>query len=482
LLAVIGIGSRERGRLPLALGSAGLLSLWVALGSHAGLHGWLYHWIPAMDRWRYPEKLLLPMLLATVLLAALGLGRLTAASDDTSHALVAILGAGFAAACGGVAVALGAGAAPGMRLAASLAGSAASTPAVAAGIARALAHAALATAVAAGLIWAMGSGRLSRPRAALWFVALVAVDLLAANVRLNPTLPAAWYSEPSPLVRTVREIDPDGRVYVSPRPDRFSLRQDAADPPGTVGFRWDRRSLRFATGLPAGIRLAYDLNVDQLQPAASTVAARQMAAAESTEARLRLWRLAATRFVASYHEMDHPALRAVDAIRGESSHPLLLYEILETLPRARVVGEARAGTSLVGDLAAIAEGSVDPARCVLLPGLPASAGPGTPQISAARILRDDPVDQLVETDADFDGWLVVADTFFPGWHAEVDGSIAVIEPAYGWFRAVRVPAGVHRVRFQYRPASWRWGSALSGAGWLGVALAAVAGRRRVGAR
>jgi hypothetical protein len=376
-----------------------------------------------------------------------------------------------------LAAALSVGAVPVLSLAEALAdgASGASAPA---GLARALAHGAAATAVAAGLIWAMGSGRVRRPRAELWFLALVAVDLLAANVRLNPTIPVAWYEAPSPLLRAVGEIEPTGRIYVFPRPDGFSLRQSPADPPGTVGFRWDRRSLRFATPLPSGARLAFDLNVDQVQPAAGAVAAREMAAAASTEERLRLWQLASTRFAASYGEIAHPALRAVDAIRGESTHPLILYEIPEALPRARVVGEALAGSSPAADLRAVAAGSIDPRRAVLLPGTAAGGSSTANRFAAARILQDDPAEMLVETAADFDGWLVVADTYFPGWVAEVDGVAAVIEPAYGVFRAVRVPPGPHRVRFRYRPASWRWGSTVSGLALLGALVAVASGRRR----
>ena len=481
LLALAGLGARDRGRLPLALGGGALGAMWIALGTHAGLYAWMHHWLPGMDRWRYPEKLLLPILVATVLLAALGLGRLAAEGEERRPTLVPLLGLGLAAGCAGLAAALWLGAAPAMGLVETLAAGA-TGPTAAAGLARALAHAAAATAVASALIGAMASGRVRRPRAALWFVALVAVDLLAANVRLNPVLPAGWYDAPSPLLRTVREIEPAGRIYVFPRPDRFSVRQGPADPPGTAGFRWDRRSLRFATPLPAGARLAFDRNVDQVQPAAGTAAATEMAAAASTEERLRLWRLASTRFVASYGEIDHPALRAVDAIRGESSHPLILYEIPETLPRARVVGEALAGGSPAADVRLITAGSVDPGQSVLLPGPAAASARGIPRFSAAQILRDDPADVLVATTADFAGWLVLADTYFPGWTAEVDGGAAAIVPAYGVFRAVRVPPGPHRVTFRYRPASWRWGSALSGLALLGAMAAAAAGRRRGDAR
>jgi hypothetical protein len=66
------------------------------------------------------------------------------------------------------------------------------------------------------------------------------------------------------------------------------------------------------------------------------------------------------------------------------------------------------------------------------------------------------------------GYLVLADTYFPGWSATIsDGSAGVkdvpILPAYGVMRAVPLPAGggATTVEFRYRPWSWRIGAALS---------------------
>jgi hypothetical protein len=65
------------------------------------------------------------------------------------------------------------------------------------------------------------------------------------------------------------------------------------------------------------------------------------------------------------------------------------------------------------------------------------------------------------------GWLVAAQSWYPGWKATVDGVPTAIACANFAFSAVPVPAGAHEVELVYEPASFRIGA------WIAAACAAV---------
>jgi hypothetical protein len=65
-------------------------------------------------------------------------------------------------------------------------------------------------------------------------------------------------------------------------------------------------------------------------------------------------------------------------------------------------------------------------------------------------------------------WLVLSDTYYPGWRATVNGVETQIYRANVSVRAVHLEPGVADVVFSYAPASLRWGllAALLGAGLM----------------
>jgi Bacterial membrane protein YfhO len=55
--------------------------------------------------------------------------------------------------------------------------------------------------------------------------------------------------------------------------------------------------------------------------------------------------------------------------------------------------------------------------------------------------------------------LVRRETFMPGWTAEIDGRSVAVRPYYGIFQRVSIPAGQHRITFDYTPPFIGWGLA-----------------------
>jgi hypothetical protein len=91
----------------------------------------------------------------------------------------------------------------------------------------------------------------------------------------------------------------------------------------------------------------------------------------------------------------------------------------------------------------------------------------------ARIVIDEPERVEIEVDARTPAYLVLADTFDPGWSATVDGKLASIRPAFAAFRAIFLDKGSHHVIFTYEPAGFRVGLMMTVAG-LAAVLACLA--------
>lgn len=60
------------------------------------------------------------------------------------------------------------------------------------------------------------------------------------------------------------------------------------------------------------------------------------------------------------------------------------------------------------------------------------------------------------------GFVVLADTYYPGWRATIDGEETPVYRANSVVRAVYVPAGEHTVSFSFLPMDFVWGTAVSG--------------------
>ena len=68
----------------------------------------------------------------------------------------------------------------------------------------------------------------------------------------------------------------------------------------------------------------------------------------------------------------------------------------------------------------------------------------------------------ISVSADASKYVVLADTFYPGWQAFVDGKSVEIVRANGIYRAVHIDGGMHKVQFFYKPKSLSYGMGVVG--------------------
>ena len=79
----------------------------------------------------------------------------------------------------------------------------------------------------------------------------------------------------------------------------------------------------------------------------------------------------------------------------------------------------------------------------------------------ARIMVDEPARVVVSASTGAPAWLVLTDTWFPGWRARLDGADVAVQRADHAFRAVALPPGRHEVEFAFTPRGLRPGVAIS---------------------
>lgn len=93
-------------------------------------------------------------------------------------------------------------------------------------------------------------------------------------------------------------------------------------------------------------------------------------------------------------------------------------------------------------------------------------GEDEPDGAGLDVMERSPGRWLIAWDAEEPGKVVVAETWDPGWRAEVEGEPATVEAVDGVLLGVPVPAGAGHLSLVYRPQGLAWGAALTLAGLL----------------
>ena len=446
----------RRGRTAAILAGAAALATWLALGHHAGARQALAA-VPIWSSFRYSEKLVGLLTLCLAVLAAMGLDRV--ARDGLSPAARAGLGAALAATLG-VAIAV--------RIGPELAGApfrAAGAPGEA--VREAVRH------LAAGI-----------PHAALALALLLAGGLAPAGLRpgllaVALALPAMLATQHARLLDdpALLEIRAPPLTAASPGPRVGRVEAAYVVDPATAADHRTLVALARRSALPAtnvAVRLDAIDDYSGFDSRRYTNLLRSFG-----EAFPVLARRYGTTHVAVVGREASPAMavRSAAALEGgrsvfrDAALDLELWEVPHR-PWASFAGSAVAASRPAEARDRLAElhaaGALD-AVVVEAEAAPACA-PG-------RVLAvDRAAERLrVEAESDGDALLVIADAWWPGWTATVDGQAAPILPCDVLGRAVRWPQGRHVLEMRYDPPEVRVGWAISAAGAAALVTAAVHG-------
>jgi len=162
----------------------------------------------------------------------------------------------------------------------------------------------------------------------------------------------------------------------------------------------------------------------------------------------------------------------VTQVRHFPEHPSWLYKIDRITPRAYIASKVIAEEDPGKTLERLSSKEFDPVNEVILEG-PLSA-PATKNIQAnAEIESYTDHNVKIRASLNSPGVLVLADSFYPGWHVYVDGEEKEILRANLFFRGVPLSPGESLVEFRYEPRSFRIGLAISLASLFGVTVGTV---------
>lgn len=162
------------------------------------------------------------------------------------------------------------------------------------------------------------------------------------------------------------------------------------------------------------------------------------------------------------------------------SDTVAIWENQDAMPRAFVVHSAVIANDDMA-FARLQDRSFQPSQVVLLSEGNALARRADASAANDRVeikeYASEHIALTVQTDAS--GYLVLADSWYPGWQASVDGKSTPIYRADVLFRAIPIEPGLHTVVFEYQPMSFRVGAAASASSLvIAIGFALALGRKR----
>jgi hypothetical protein len=293
-----------------------------------------------------------------------------------------------------------------------------------------------------------------------------AADLWIHQPRQNPMVPGQAWLAPPGAARAIHADSPQPRTF-TPRHRElhrlgfltargwadttpyFELR-DVLEPNTGGGF-WNTPSADCYAGIAARwhIDVWGDHNREQSLMAVLASVDFQAGALRVHPALLKVLRIYGVTHVLSRYAQDGTALEFV----GREGNAYI-YRVTGSA-RVRLARSARPVKTEREAAARFLDPAFDPDQEILLHDAPDSVfAAGAPRAGStgtrhAVVTRENTRELVIDAEAPDDGFLLLADTYYPGWTAVVDGVPTPIYRANIAIRGIQLPRGRHEVRFVY---------------------------------
>lgn len=285
-------------------------------------------------------------------------------------------------------------------------------------------------------------------------ILVVFVDLSISNKPLHFSLDKELIQNAAHVIE--KPPTDHGRIFYYPPGNNLhpSFLRVSGNPSYEKGLEIPLNNLLPNTGLLYGFE--YFQDIDALGRQSYTDFLRFINALPPDQ-RGTLLRVLNVKYVIAFHPLNVKGLKLVHEF---PEHYSRLYEVTGGVPRAYVVARATYEQDPVSTLRRLSSEAFDPMREVIV---------DTPtHLVSKTSFRGDATIRLYENNKvqvgarlNDPGILVLADAFYPGWKAFVDGKEQKILRANYFFRGVELPTGDHRVEFIYDPLSFKLGLVIS---------------------
>jgi hypothetical protein len=316
-----------------------------------------------------------------------------------------------------------------------------------------------------GCLLVVGGRQMKRIAAlGVLLILLMYFELVPANIGLAPLISDAnmsfvseinLYMLQKGLPELGRAVSPN---IMTPIQSAFKLNAPNRSLAWTVLFY--RRSGLNLDGIRSGIHYSIDRSIDHLNTR-ETEALLQSCLDLPLKERLSLLANLNSSMIMSLEQLPDPRVELLRRFDTHSSFDCYLYRLKNALPRAYFATHVIRVASADEARSRLLRARTELQHSVILESEARPLLPRSAEGERVRIVRYENNRVLCQVQTDSDGYLVLLDSFYPGWRATVDGQETAILRANYAFRAVYVPVGEHSIEFRFTPRTFYAGLTLT---------------------